>query len=44
VAVLIILIGIIPARLAIAFYQAPVPQAIFVLGSDSQRMEFAAKF
>lgn len=36
VAVLMILIGIIPARLAIAFYH--------VLGSDSQRMEFAAKF
>jgi len=42
--VLIILIGIIPAKLAIAFYQAPVPQAIFVLGGDSQRMEFAATF
>jgi uncharacterized SAM-binding protein YcdF (DUF218 family) len=42
--VLFILIGIIPAKLAIAFYQAPAPQAIFVLGGDSQRMEFAAKF
>jgi uncharacterized SAM-binding protein YcdF (DUF218 family) len=42
--VLFILIGIIPAIIAIAFYQAPVPQAIFVLGGDSQRMEFAAKF
>ena len=28
----------------IAFHQAPVPQAIFVLGSDPQRMEFAAQF
>ncbi|MDD1428012.1 YdcF family protein [Dolichospermum sp. ST_sed9] len=29
---------------AIAFHEAPVPQAIFVLGGDSQRMEFAAHF
>lgn len=42
--VLAVWISIIPAKIAIATYQAPVPQAIFVLGSDSQRMEFAAKF
>jgi uncharacterized SAM-binding protein YcdF (DUF218 family) len=39
-----LLISIIPIRIAIAFHQTPVPQAIFVLGSDSQRMEFAAQF
>lgn len=35
---------IIPAKIAIAFYQTPIPQAIFVLGGDSKRMEFAAQF
>lgn len=39
-----ILANIIPARIAIALYQAPIPQAILVLGSASERMEFAAKF
>ena len=39
-----LLISIIPIRIAIAFHQTPIPQAIFVLGSDSQRMEFAAQF
>jgi uncharacterized SAM-binding protein YcdF (DUF218 family) len=34
---------IIPVRIAIAFHQTAVPQAIFVLGGDSQRMEFAAQ-
>jgi uncharacterized SAM-binding protein YcdF (DUF218 family) len=38
------LFSIIPVKIAIAFHQTPVPQAIFVLGSDPQRMEFAAKF
>lgn len=38
------LAGIIPLRIAIAFHQAPVPQAIFVLGSDTARMEFAGRF
>jgi len=38
------LFSIIPAKIAIAFHQTPVPQAIFVLGSDPQRMEFAAQF
>ena len=36
--------SIIPAKIAIAFQQTPVPQAIFVLGGDSQRMKFAAQF
>jgi uncharacterized SAM-binding protein YcdF (DUF218 family) len=37
------LFTIIPVRIAIAFHQTAVPQAIFVLGGDSQRMEFAAQ-
>jgi hypothetical protein len=40
----IALFSVIPLRIAITFHQAPVPQAIFVLGGDSQRMEFAAQF
>ena len=43
-AIAIALFSIIPLRIAIAFHQTPVPQAIFVLGGDSQRMEFAAQF
>ena len=43
-AIAIALFSIIPAKIAIAFYQAPVPQAIFVLGGDARRMEFAANF
>jgi uncharacterized SAM-binding protein YcdF (DUF218 family) len=43
-AILAVWISIIPMRIAIASYQAPVPQAIFVLGGDFTRMEFAAKF
>lgn len=38
------LASIIPVKIAIAFSQNPVPQAIFVLGGDSQRMKFAAQF
>ena len=38
------LFSIIPAKIAIAFHQTPIPQAIFVLGGNSQRMEFAAQF
>ncbi|MCE2718647.1 MAG: YdcF family protein [Dolichospermum sp.] len=34
---------IIPVRIGIAFHQTAVPQVIFVLGGDSQRMEFAAQ-
>ncbi|MEH1904715.1 MAG: YdcF family protein [Nostoc sp.] len=41
---LLILISIIPVRLAVALHLAPIPQAIFVLGSDSERMEFAGRF
>jgi hypothetical protein len=36
--------GIIPVKIAIAFNQVPVPQAILVLGGDNNRMEFAAQF
>ena len=38
------LASIIPVKIAIAFHQTAVPQSIFVLGGDSQRMEFAARF
>lgn len=43
-AIALSLFSIIPVKIAIAFQQTPVPQAIFVLGGDSQRMEFAAQF
>ncbi|MEH1988893.1 YdcF family protein [Nostoc sp.] len=43
-AIALLLTSIIPVRIAIAFYQTPVPQAIFVLGSDAERMKFAAQF
>ena len=43
-AIALSLFSIIPAKIMIAFQQTPVPQAIFVLGGDSQRMEFAAQF
>ncbi len=43
-AIALVVVSIIPVRIAIAFYQAPVPQAIFVLGGDSARMKFAAEF
>jgi uncharacterized SAM-binding protein YcdF (DUF218 family) len=39
----LILFSIIPARLAIATYQAPVPQAILVLGGNPSREVFAAQ-
>ncbi len=41
---LIVLIGFIPVRIAVAFHQAPTPQAIFVLGGDFDRTRFAGKF
>jgi uncharacterized SAM-binding protein YcdF (DUF218 family) len=44
VACLLVLVTIIPIRLAIALYQAPDPQAIFTLGSGREREEFTAKF
>jgi uncharacterized SAM-binding protein YcdF (DUF218 family) len=40
----LLLISIIPVRIAVAFHQAPIPQAIFVLGGAALRMEFAARF
>lgn len=40
----LVLASIVPVRIAIALHQAPLPQAIFVLGSDPARMEFAARF
>jgi uncharacterized SAM-binding protein YcdF (DUF218 family) len=38
------LISFIPVRIAVAFHQAPIPQAIFVLGGAALRMEFAGEF
>ncbi|QFS43251.1 YdcF family protein [Nostoc sphaeroides] len=43
-AIALLLTSIIPVRIAIAFYQTPVPQAIFVLGGAPERMKFAAQF
>ncbi|MBD2251567.1 YdcF family protein [Nostoc parmelioides] len=43
-AIAFIFTSIIPVRIAIAFHQAPVPQAIFVLGGAAERMGFAAQF
>ncbi|MBD2343492.1 YdcF family protein [Anabaena subtropica] len=43
-AIALIFTSIIPVRIAIAFQQAPVPQAIFVLGGAAERMRFAAQF
>jgi uncharacterized SAM-binding protein YcdF (DUF218 family) len=40
----LLLISFIPARIAVAFHQAPTPQAIFVLGGDFERTKFAGKF
>ncbi|RUS95238.1 hypothetical protein DSM106972_091150 [Dulcicalothrix desertica PCC 7102] len=41
---LVVLISIIPVRLTVTNYQVLAPQAIFVLGGASDRMEFAAQF
>lgn len=41
---LILLCGIIPVRLAIAYNQAPQPQAILTLGGGIQREKFTAEF
>jgi uncharacterized SAM-binding protein YcdF (DUF218 family) len=41
---LIILLGIIPLRVAIAHYQAPQPQAILTLGGGIEREKFTAQF
>lgn len=44
VAFILVLIGIIPVRLAIATKIAPLPQAILTLGGGSDREEFTAQF
>lgn len=41
---LVLLVGIIPVRLAIATYQAPSPQAILTLGGGPDRETFTAQF
>ncbi|WP_407896067.1 YdcF family protein [Scytonema sp. NUACC26] len=41
---ILILLSIIPVRLAIASYQAPFPQGIFTLGGGSDREQFTAQF
>lgn len=41
---LLALCSIIPLRLAIAWHQAPAPQAILVLEGSSDRVQFAAQF
>lgn len=41
---LLLLLSIIPVRLAIASYQAPNPQAILTLGGSPDREEFTAQF
>jgi len=43
-ALILVLISIIPVRLAIAFYQAPLPQAILTLGGGEDREDFTAQF
>lgn len=40
----LLLLSIIPLRLAIASYQAPQPQAILILGGGREREEFTAQF
>jgi uncharacterized SAM-binding protein YcdF (DUF218 family) len=40
----VLIISIIPVRLAITFHEVPMPQAIFVLGGSLSRMEFAGRF
>ncbi|KAB8318131.1 YdcF family protein [Tolypothrix campylonemoides VB511288] len=44
IGLLVILLSIIPVRLAIAHYQAPYPQAILTLGGGIEREEFTAEF
>ncbi len=41
---LLILLGTIPIKLAIASYQAPKPQAILILGGGEEREKFTAQF
>jgi uncharacterized SAM-binding protein YcdF (DUF218 family) len=44
VAIILVLLSFIPIRIAIASYQAPVPQAILTLGGGSDREKFTAQF
>ena len=37
----LLLTSIIPVRIAIAFHQTPIPQAMFVVGDAVERMTFA---
>jgi hypothetical protein len=39
-AIALVLLSIIPMRIAIAFYQQPVPQAIFVLGDNNEISDY----
>lgn len=41
---IVLSIGIIPVRIAIAFSQTPIPQAIFTLGGGPDREKFTAQF
>jgi hypothetical protein len=43
-AFILMLLCIIPVRLAIAYYQHPNPQAILTLGGGSDREKFTAQF
>ena len=44
IAVFVSIIGIIPIKIAIAYYRSPNPQAIFTLGGGQEREVFTAKF
>lgn len=44
VTIILMLLSLIPLRIAIASYQAPHPQAILTLGGGVDREEFTAKF
>ncbi|MBD2193891.1 MULTISPECIES: YdcF family protein [Calothrix] len=41
---IVVLLSVIPLRIAIASYQAPYPQAILTLGGGSEREKFTAQF
>ena len=42
--IILLISGIIPVKLAIAYYQSPSPQAILVLGGTPKREKFTANF
>jgi uncharacterized SAM-binding protein YcdF (DUF218 family) len=44
VSMILVLLSVIPVRIAIAYYQAPYPQAILTLGGGSDREKFTAQF